>query len=361
MGTKKKAKLAIYTIALNEAKHVKRWYESTKDADYHIIADTGSTDKTVEIAKKLGIIVHQVSIKPFRFDDARNAALALVPSDADVCLSLDMDEVPEEGTIQTIKETWDKETTRGWLWWETGNKWKNNNRLHARHGYRWIKPCHEVTTKYTPGEEVYVDYDLVVYHKPDNAKSRNQYLPMLEFAVKEDPRDARMWAYLTREYFFHQKWEKVIETANKTLEAGGWYVERGAVCRAAGEACRQLERQEEARDWHLKGVKEAPDQLEGWFSLAQFAYTHKNWQGCWDAAIKVTKLERQSHYLVDNSIWEWRCFDLLSIAGWYIGKKEEALDFVQKAIKANPDDKRLQDNLKWMEEQREPAQNTNAS
>jgi len=27
-------KIAVYTIALNEEKHVQRWYESVKDADY---------------------------------------------------------------------------------------------------------------------------------------------------------------------------------------------------------------------------------------------------------------------------------------------------------------------------------------
>ncbi len=47
-------RIAVYTIALNEEKHVKRWYESAKDADYLLIADTGSTDKTVEIAESLG-------------------------------------------------------------------------------------------------------------------------------------------------------------------------------------------------------------------------------------------------------------------------------------------------------------------
>ena len=84
-------KVAVYSIVLNEEKHVKRWFESTKDADYHVIADTGSTYKTVEIAKKLGIQVYTISVKPWRFDDARNASLALVPADADYCIAMDLD------------------------------------------------------------------------------------------------------------------------------------------------------------------------------------------------------------------------------------------------------------------------------
>ena len=38
-------KVAVYTIALNEEQFVERWYNSVKDeADYLLIADTGSTD-----------------------------------------------------------------------------------------------------------------------------------------------------------------------------------------------------------------------------------------------------------------------------------------------------------------------------
>ena len=345
-------KLAVYTIALNEAKHVKRWYEATKDADYHIIADTGSTDDTVKIAKELGISVYEVSVKPFRFDDARNAALALVPVDADICLSLDMDEVPEEGAIHTIKETWEEDTTRGWLWWETGSKWKNNNRLHARHGYRWIKPCHEVTVKYTPGEEVYIDYDLSVYHKPDDTKSRSYYLPMLEMAVKEDPRDTRMWHYYVRELFFHQKWEEVIFNAALGLKTeGGWKPERAAMCRGAGHAASILNRKDEALKWFAKGADEAPDQLEAWFALAQHCYEIGNWDGCWKASSKRLDFKKpETHYLVDKSIWDWRCYDLMSISAYRTGKKKEALKYAKMAIKANPTDGRLQDNLKWLEE-----------
>ena len=86
-------KVAVYTIAKNEEQFVERWFNSAKDADYLLIADTGSSDKTVELAKSFGINVYSVNVNPFRFDDARNAALALIPADIDYCISVDMDEV----------------------------------------------------------------------------------------------------------------------------------------------------------------------------------------------------------------------------------------------------------------------------
>jgi len=344
-------RIAAYTIALNEEKHVHRWLEATKDADIRVVADTGSTDRTVDLLRAApNVIVHQISVVPFRFDDARNAALALVPDDVDICLSLDMDEIPEKGFFHTVRETWEPDTDRGWLWWDTGTKWKNNNRLHRRHGYRWIKPCHEVTVKYSEGPENALEYDLTVFHKPDDNKSRGQYLPMLKAAVHEDPRDARMWAYLTREYFFHRDWEKVVESAFSTMNAGGWYVERSAVCRAAGQACVELGKDEQALQWFQRGVKENPTELEPWFAIAQFAYSKGQWQNCWDAAIKRLELEPQTHYLHDQSIWDWRCYDLLAVSGWQLGKKEEAVKYSKMAVEANPKDGRLQDNLKWLEE-----------
>jgi glycosyltransferase involved in cell wall biosynthesis len=40
-------KIAVYAIALNEAAHAERSAESAADADYRIVAETGSTDGTV--------------------------------------------------------------------------------------------------------------------------------------------------------------------------------------------------------------------------------------------------------------------------------------------------------------------------
>ena len=74
-------KIAVYTIAKNEAKFVKPWYESAKEADYLLIADTGSTDDTVAVAQSLGIVCHTITVDPWRFDDARNASLAALPKE----------------------------------------------------------------------------------------------------------------------------------------------------------------------------------------------------------------------------------------------------------------------------------------
>mgnify|MGYP003349482436 CR=1 FL=1 len=80
-------KIAVYTIAKNEAKHVKRWAEATKGADVQIVLDTGSDDNTYDLLLQYGIEAHRANLSPFRFDTARNMALDLIPADVDVCVS----------------------------------------------------------------------------------------------------------------------------------------------------------------------------------------------------------------------------------------------------------------------------------
>ena len=77
-------KIAVYAISKNEEQFVKRFCESAKDADMVLIADTGSTDNTAQVAKECGAVVHDICISPWRFDKARDTALALIPRDYDV-------------------------------------------------------------------------------------------------------------------------------------------------------------------------------------------------------------------------------------------------------------------------------------
>lgn len=197
-------KIAVYTIALNEEKFVERWYESAKDADYLLIADTGSTDKTKRIAKKLGIKVIDISIKPWRFDDARNAALAALPSDIDYCVSMDMDETLSDGWRECLeKMTGDRITYRFNVSYKDEEEKHPeesfiNNRIHKRHGFRWKYLMHEaIIPDRTEFEEEFCE-GLEVSHHPDREKPRDQYNQMTEDAY-EEYKIARYGIYYTLE------------------------------------------------------------------------------------------------------------------------------------------------------------------
>jgi len=339
-------KIAVYSICKNEIKHIERYAEATKDADYRIVVDTGSTDGSQEKMRELGITVHQIHLDPFRFDVARNTALSLVPEDADVCLILDMDEVPEENFFQKVRRGWKPGVHLGWISMDTGQKWERD-RLHSRFGWHWKYPCHEVQIYY--GKDEVKDCDIrgaVIKHLPDESKSRGLYLDLLEMAVKELPHDPRMWTYMCREYYFHQRWQDVIDAAQKQLPLNGWDVEQAAVCRWAGEASHQLGKEDDARDWYDKGVQILPTQGEPWYGVAIHAYRNQNWSRCLDASINVMERTRSTHYCYESAIWDWKAYDLASIAAYNLKHIDEAIAFATQAVIGNgPETDRIQRNL----------------
>jgi glycosyltransferase involved in cell wall biosynthesis len=198
-------KIAVYTIAKNEQKNIQQWYDSAKDADYLFIADTGSTDKTVSTARKLGIKVAKISISPWRFDDARNAALALLPDDIDLCISLDMDEVLAPGWREALEKLDDDVTQVNykytWSWRDPQSRTQPQvvyitNKVHARHGYRWKYLVHEIPVP-DRNEKHKIGYseDFEIHHYYDNERPVNRYNEMIYQTWEENKDDKRYWTY----------------------------------------------------------------------------------------------------------------------------------------------------------------------
>lgn len=198
-------KIAVYTIALNEEKNVEQWYESAKDADYLLIADTGSTDKTVRLAKKLDINVIKISIKPWRFDDARNAALAALPDDIDMCVSLDMDEVLAPGWRKALEELDDDVTQVNykytWSWRDPQSRTQPQtvyvtNKVHARHGYRWKYLVHELPLPdRNEKHKIAFSENFEIHHYSDIERSSQRYNEMIYQTLEENKEDKRYWTY----------------------------------------------------------------------------------------------------------------------------------------------------------------------
>lgn len=354
-------KIAVYSICLNEAKHVERWLKATEDADVRVVADTGSTDGTVDMLREAGVAVSSISVKPWRFDVARNAALALVPEDVDVCLILDMDEVPEKDFFDKVRKAYKPEYTRGWIRLHTHNEW-SANRLHSRHGYLWIRPCHEVAVPYGGTEQVHFEVNAHIYHEPDAEKSRKHYLDLLLMAVEENPEDARMWTYLVREYYFNRNWTQLLAAGEQALELGGWDVERAAIYRWMADAAHELGKIETGIELCKKGIEELPLEPEPWFHLAHHYYMAERWQELVETVEECLRKPSPTHYLVDQTILKWRAADLGCNGYNKLGDLKKALKMGRRALKGNPTDPRLKNNVMFIEKEiNESAQKNRSS
>lgn len=357
MKSTKRIKIAVYAISLNEIKHCERFVKACQGADYIVVADTGSTDGTVKTLRRLGAMVYSIHVRPWRFDVARNAALALVPPDANVCLTLDLDEVPAPGFFDLVRRDWDPEADRAWVKFDTGSVW-DKDKIHTRWNWHWKYAVHEVPLFY--GEDrsirncVIHNSNALITHEPDNEKPRSQYLSLLEECVREDPHDPRMWTYLTREYYFYRKWTDVLRAGQRTLELGekAWKVEQAAVCRWMGEAAHHLGHPEAATQWYIRGTELVPYEGEPWYGVAWDAYQRHDWKVCLDSATRALECPRSTHYCYEHAIWEWKANDLISLALFYLGDALEAVTFAQEALANAPasEHERIQTNLAYMQE-----------
>ena len=362
-------KIAVYSIALNEEKHVERWARSARDADYILMADTGSTDGTLDLlhnafneeegwprdyrgVKGAGpwIKFHssKIHISPWRFDHARNAALALLPPDIDLCITLDLDEILTPGWREHIEAVWTPEATRlryGYVWnWHpdgSPNIQFQADRAHARNGYQWKGPVHEVITPATTTREHIVTTDAVlIHHHADDAKPRSSYLPLLELAVAENPNDDRACHYLGREYMFHGRYEEAIRELKRhlTMPSATWPDERAASMRFLGKMTGD-------EGWYLAAVGEAPHNRDAWYDLAQYRLNHRDWIGAVHACQKAIAITgRPSHYLATSEAWTYGPYDVGSVAAHYAGMTTLAREWYARAVEMRPVDERIKRN-----------------
>ncbi len=141
--------------------------------------------------------------------------------------------------------------------------------------------------------------EVTLNHYPDKNKSRSSYLPLLELSVKEDPEDDRNMHYLGREYMYYGRWNYCIDTLIKYLhlKSAVWKDERSASMR-----------------------------------FITRSYTH----------LKT--------YINETFSWDSTIYDLLSIAYYYKNDIQSSLKNVLIALKMEPNNERLQNNKKIIEE-----------
>ena len=347
-------KVAVYTISKNEANQVRSYMDSCRDADLVAVTDTGSDDGTPDLLRREGAVVHDVAVRPWRFDVARTASLCLLPADVDVCIKLDLDERLQPGWRAELERAWAPGTTR-LRYWYTWN-WKapgvpdvvfRSDLIHARAGYLWRYPTHEILDG--GSAQVTAESELAIHQYPE-AKPRPNDLPLLELAVREH-RCPRTLFYLGREHSFRQNWadcQRVLEEY-LSLPESCWASERSHALRLIAQ-CRKAQGDAGgALAWLLRCCAEDASLRENWVELAQAYYEMNDWSGGYHACERALAIhERPRHYQSFGYAWGERADDLASVCAWYMGMKDKAAEHLRRALAVSPDDGRLRGNARWI-------------
>ena len=341
-------KIVVYTIAKNEANHIRRWVDAHRDADQLVICDTGSTDNTVPLALLAGATVIRWEGDKFRFDEARNFCLQHIPNDADWCVSVDMDEMLRLGWREELEKVpASADAVRHLVvtsFTATGlpGQTFTINRVHRRHSHQWRYPVHEVLWPVNPDTSVWLSDSIILEHHPDPTKPRTSYLPMLQEAVKDHPEPRLLW-YLGRELMFHGQHHEATLMLERYMKAGVWSPERAAALRMMADM---------NPDWAetalWRAVAEDPERRETWVKLAQLFHDRKDWLSCRFAAERALRIEmRPTDFFCEQWAWGEQAHDFAALASHWLGDSARAVWHGQQAVEINPLDPRLMDNLGW--------------
>lgn len=354
-------KICVYAICKNEEKFVERWLESMKEADYICVLDTGSTDKTVELLKKNPkVILKKKIISPWRFDVARNESMKLIPKDSDLCLCIDLDEFFDKGWRKILEENVSPMTqqVRYRYVWNFNDDGSEGvvffaDKIHTLQNFCWKFPVHEVITFTGSGQPNVVTIEkLCLKHKADNTKSRGQYLPLLELAVKENPNNDRCLHYLAREYFFHKDYQKSIDCFEKhlVLPTSTWAEERCASQRYIAKCYWCMKNFEKAEHYFRLAILQSPKSREPYFEIGKLYFEQNQFEKAAAAFEAMQNIQmRELNYISDPNCWDGSVYDYLSVCYFYLKDKTNALKNGVLAVKYFKNDQRVLKNFELIQ------------
>ncbi|MBE5767671.1 MAG: glycosyl transferase family 2 [Clostridiales bacterium] len=350
-------KVCVYAISKNESAFARRWMESMREADWVCVLDTGSTDDTVSVLRSLGAHVETAVIDPWRFDAARNASMALIPKEADICVCTDLDEIFHPGWRKALERSWSDKTTQAryrytWNFLADGSEGVVffPEKIHKNGVFRWIHPVHEVLEYIgNKPQHIITCPEIQLDHRADPNKSRSQYLPLLELSVSENPEDDRGMHYLGREYLFYGRWADCIRTLKQhlSLPRATWADERCASMRYIAQAEEALDHPDEALRWLHRAVAEAPHLREPWVEAAQFLFRQQDWNGVIYMARRALSIQsRPSSYICSADAWGSLPWDLAAVALYHLNRFDESAQMAEKALSFEPQNDRIRENLR---------------
>lgn len=248
--------IAVCIIAKNEEALLGRCLESVKEADAIYVCDTGSTDKTVEIAKKYTDNVCTEFTWNNSFCDARNHVKSHAKEDW--ILSIDCDEFLHDFEEVRKAVRVGKEAVGVLMIGERGKADFHFPRLFRNiPQIEWNGAVHNhLTGGHGSGERV-GNVKITYGYSPAHQANPDRTLNILLNEVK-DPTKVREMYYLGREYWYRQDYEKAAFWFGKHVLATNFTAEKADSFLTMARCYSAMGMDDDARDACLQAINLNP-------------------------------------------------------------------------------------------------------
>lgn len=263
-------KISACLIVKNEKDHIKDVLASLTGVDEIIVVDTGSIDNTVDLAREAGAQVFTDYTWNDDFAEARNHALA--KCSGDWVISIDGDEVLEEGGIEKIRAI--LESARldqlhfsvEMMAKLTGNK-HNLPRIIRNDGQvRWRGAAHETLYPVQRNlTDVVITYGSSTAHELDPDRML-RILAKVVNSVDATPRDLY---YYAREYYYRQDYVNAARLWEEYVTIATWLPEKTDALLYIARCYFYTQQGDKARDTCAEAIRHNPDFKEALLFMAE--------------------------------------------------------------------------------------------
>ncbi|MFM9282412.1 glycosyltransferase [Paenibacillus jiagnxiensis] len=348
-------------IVRNEEEVLENCLNSVADlVDEIIIVDTGSTDRTKDIAKRFNARIFDYTWTD-HFADARN--FAFQQATQAYILWLDADDVlmeEDRGKLRKLKATLDYSVDAISMFYNTGFDLNGNvtfrfrrHRIVKRECYfKWHGAVHE----YLQVGGNILTTDIAVSHRKHSSKAlpkSDRNLRIYERLIAEGrqmtPRDLFYYANELRE---HGQAEKALEYYEKFLETGqGWVEDEIRACQFMADCYSVLGRKEESLLSCLRSFTYDRPRPDSCCTIGDHFLTSRKYEAAiywYEQALEFEgkDLPGFSHM----SLTTWYPYLQLCVCHWNLGNLSKAKECNEKAAAYRPDHFSVIHNRKLFEE-----------
>jgi len=279
--------IAAALIVKNEEVLLERCLQSIKGVDSIWILDTGSRDRTVEIARKYTDNVFLDYIWTDSFANAQNFLLEKIRRQSDWILSIDADEQLLTG-IESVREAVElaQNVVRVTMQAEGSveNEFGFGRLFRNIPDIYWVADIHKHLN--VPGEGEPVGNVRIMYgYSPAHNLDPDRSLRMLERTVEVEENPVRNLYYLGREYWYKKKYQESIDTFKRYHKVAHWAAEAADAYLIMAEAYIALKNADAAADACLQAIKINSNFKEAIQLMASMAIPENKRQ--WDRMAKT--------------------------------------------------------------------------